>query len=78
MALPGFPVGAPDESAVQGVAQAMIQYGLLSGKYSTEVDSGTLVQSMFRPGLRPRERPRPGRERGRGERGSRSGAFVGR
>ena len=51
MALPGFPVGAPDESAVQGVAQAMIQYGLLSGKYSTEVNSGTLVQSMFRPGF---------------------------
>lgn len=51
MALPGFPVGPPDESAVQGVAQAMIQYGLLSGKYSTEVNSGTLVQSMFRPGF---------------------------
>ena len=50
MALPGFPVGTPDETAIQGVAQAMIQYGILSGKYSTEIDNGSLVQAMFRPG----------------------------
>jgi NitT/TauT family transport system substrate-binding protein len=49
MSLPGFPVGAPDESAIQGVAQAMIQYGVLSDKYSAGVASGALVQSMFRP-----------------------------
>jgi NitT/TauT family transport system substrate-binding protein len=49
MALPGFPVGPPDESAIQGVAQAMLQYGILSKKFSTAVNSGALVQSMFGP-----------------------------
>ena len=29
--------------------QAMIQYGILSGKYSTEIANGSLVQAMFRP-----------------------------
>ncbi len=47
MARPGFPVGAPGQSAIQGTAQAMVQCGLLSEKYSTEVSSGALVQSMF-------------------------------
>ena len=51
MALPGFPIRPPNETAIQGVAQTMLQYGLLGQSYSTEVDSGTLVQSMFRPGF---------------------------
>ena len=42
-------VGNPDEAAIQGVAQAMVQYGILGGKYSTEIDNGSLVQAMFRP-----------------------------
>ena len=45
----GFPVGTPSEPAIQGVAQAMVQYGILGGKYSTEIDNGSLVQAMFRP-----------------------------
>ena len=49
MALPGFPVGSPDETAIQGIASAMVQYGILSEKYSTEIDNGSLVQAMFRP-----------------------------
>ena len=70
-------VSSSGDQCGPGVAQAMIQYGLLSGKYGIEVNSGTLVQSMFRPGFWPRRWPRPGRERGRGERGSRIWALVG-
>lgn len=51
MALPGFPVGPPNETAIQGVAQAMLQYGFLGESSSTEIHSGTLAQSMFRPGF---------------------------
>jgi len=49
MALPGFPTGPVSEAPIQGVAKAMLQSGLLGAGYSTEVDSGTLVGSMFRP-----------------------------
>ena len=51
MALPGFPVGPMVAAPIQGVAQAMLQAGILGGAHSTEVDQGTLVESMFRPGL---------------------------
>ena len=51
MALPAFPVGPVVEPPIQGVAQAMLQSGMLGEGYSTEVDRGTLVESMFPPGL---------------------------
>lgn len=50
MALPGFPIGPVSEASIQGVAQAMLQVGLLGNRASAEVDNGTLVDSMFRPG----------------------------
>jgi NitT/TauT family transport system substrate-binding protein len=50
MALPDFPVGPVDESRIQRTAEAMLQYGLLSQQYATEVQQGTLVKSMIGPG----------------------------
>jgi NitT/TauT family transport system substrate-binding protein len=51
MALPGFPVGKVDEAAVQGVAEAMLQYGILSPKFSDDVKDQSLVRSMLQPGF---------------------------
>ena len=51
MALPGFPVGSVDEAAIQGVAQAMLQYGILSPKFTECVKDGSLVRSMIQPGF---------------------------
>jgi NitT/TauT family transport system substrate-binding protein len=50
MALPDFPVGPVDETRIQRTAEAMLQYGLLSQQYATEVQQGTLVKSMIGPG----------------------------
>lgn len=51
MSLPGFPIGPASDSSIQGVAEAMLQTGLLGERDSTEVNNGTLVESMFRPGF---------------------------
>jgi NitT/TauT family transport system substrate-binding protein len=50
MALPGFPTGQVAESQIQRVATAMLQFGMLSKAYTTEVKRGTLVGSMIDPG----------------------------
>ena len=47
MALPGFPTGPVDEQRIQRVAEAMLEFGVLSTKYSTAVDKGTLIRSMI-------------------------------
>jgi len=49
IALPGFPTGPVAETQIQRVAVAMLQFGLLSTRYTTEVQQGTLVESMIRP-----------------------------
>jgi NitT/TauT family transport system substrate-binding protein len=50
MALPDFPVGPVDETRIQRTAEAMLQFGLLGGQYTAEVQQGTLVRSMITPG----------------------------
>jgi NitT/TauT family transport system substrate-binding protein len=50
MALPGYPVGLVDKTRLQRVATAMLQFGLLCKEYTTEVEQGTLVESMIGPG----------------------------
>jgi NitT/TauT family transport system substrate-binding protein len=50
MALPGFPTGQVAESQIQRVATAMLQFGMLSKAYTTEVQRGTLVESMIGSG----------------------------
>jgi NitT/TauT family transport system substrate-binding protein len=50
MALPGYPTGLVDKTRLQRVATAMLQFGLLSKEYTTEVEQGTLVESMIGPG----------------------------
>ena len=51
MALPGFPVGSVDERRIQRTAEAMLQFGMLSQQYTSEVEQGTLVKSMVGPEL---------------------------
>jgi NitT/TauT family transport system substrate-binding protein len=46
MSLPGFPTGPVDEQRIQRVAETMLQFGVLSMKYRTIVDQGTLIRSM--------------------------------
>jgi NitT/TauT family transport system substrate-binding protein len=46
MALPGFPIGPVDETRIQRVATAMLQFGILGTQYTNEVKRGTLVASM--------------------------------
>ena len=50
MALPGFPIGPVDEKRIERTAQAMLQFGMLSEQYKSEVEQGTLVRSMIGPG----------------------------
>jgi NitT/TauT family transport system substrate-binding protein len=50
MALPGFPVGPVDETRIQRVAAAMLQFGMLSQRYAAEVKQGTLIESMIASG----------------------------
>jgi NitT/TauT family transport system substrate-binding protein len=47
MALPGFPTGPVDVTRIQREADAMLQFGMLSPIYRTEVQQGTLVESMI-------------------------------
>jgi NitT/TauT family transport system substrate-binding protein len=41
-----YPVGPVSQTRIQRVATAMLQFGLLSQAYATEVQQGTLVGSM--------------------------------
>ena len=50
IALPGFPIGPVDEKRIQRTAEAMFEFGMLSQQYATEVEQGTLVESMIGPG----------------------------
>jgi hypothetical protein len=50
MALPDFPTGPVDETRIQREAEAMLQFGMLGSEYTTEVQQGTLVESMISPG----------------------------
>jgi len=50
MVLSRYPIGPVDETRIQRVAVAMLQFGLLGQQYATEVDRGTLVESMVGPG----------------------------
>jgi len=46
IALSGYPIGPVDQTRIQRVAQAMLQFGFLGWKYASEVERGTLVASM--------------------------------
>jgi NitT/TauT family transport system substrate-binding protein len=45
-----YPIGPVNQTRIQRVATAMLQFGLLSPVYATEVQQGTLVGSMVSPG----------------------------
>jgi NitT/TauT family transport system substrate-binding protein len=46
MVLSAYPIGPVDETRIQRVATAMLQFGMLGQQYATEVERGTLVESM--------------------------------
>lgn len=48
--LPVFPIGPVNEARIEREAQVMLQFGMLSSKYATEVSQGTLVRSMIGSG----------------------------
>jgi len=50
MVLSSYPIGPVDETRIQRVAAAMLQFGMLGQQYATEVERGTLVESMVGPG----------------------------
>ena len=50
MVLSSYPIGPVDETRIQRVAAAMLQFGMLGQQYGTEVERGTLVESMVGPG----------------------------
>jgi NitT/TauT family transport system substrate-binding protein len=50
MALPDFPTGPVDETSIQREAEAMLQFGMLGGEYTAEVQQGALVRSMISRG----------------------------
>jgi NitT/TauT family transport system substrate-binding protein len=50
MALPGFPTGPVDDTQIQRIATAMLNFGMLGEQYASEVQQGTLVESMIAPG----------------------------
>jgi NitT/TauT family transport system substrate-binding protein len=50
MALPRFPTGPVDATRIQREADAMLEFGMLSSAYSTQIESGTLVKSMIAGG----------------------------
>ena len=50
MVLSGYPVGPVNETNIQRVARAMLQFGMLGKEYAAEVKRGTLVKSMVGPG----------------------------
>lgn len=49
MALPGYPVGGPGAVGIQSVANAMVQYGLISPKDAPAVAAGGLTGQMTQP-----------------------------
>ena len=49
MVLSGYPLGPVQETHIQRVALAMLQFGMLGKQYATEVGRGTLVESMVGP-----------------------------
>jgi NitT/TauT family transport system substrate-binding protein len=49
MVLSRYPIGPVDETRIQRVATAMLQFGMLGRQYATEVQRGTLVKSMVGP-----------------------------
>jgi len=51
-----LPVGPVNDERMQRTAEAMLQFGILTPQYATEVRSGTLVRSMIAPDQPP---PRP-------------------
>ena len=50
MVLSGYPVGPVNQTHIQRVALAMLQFGLLGRQYATEVEQGTLIGSMVTRG----------------------------
>jgi NitT/TauT family transport system substrate-binding protein len=50
IALPGFPTGPVDQTRIQRVAAAMLQFGMLSQQDAAGVIQGTLVKSMLAAG----------------------------
>ena len=50
MVLSRYPIGPVDETRIQRVAVAMLQFGMLGRQYATEVEHGALVESMVGPG----------------------------
>jgi NitT/TauT family transport system substrate-binding protein len=50
MALPGFPTGPVQVRQIQRIATAMLSFGMLGQQYASEVQQGTLVESMIGPG----------------------------
>ncbi len=49
MVVSGYPIGPVNETHIQRVALAMLQFGMLGTEYAAEVDRGTLVKSMVGP-----------------------------
>ena len=49
MVLSGYPVGPVNETHIQRVALAMLKFGVLGKQHATEVERGTLVESMVNP-----------------------------
>jgi NitT/TauT family transport system substrate-binding protein len=47
ISLPVFPVGPVNETRIEREATDMLQFGMLSSRYATEVSQGTLVRSMI-------------------------------
>jgi len=50
IALTGYPVGPVVKASIQRVATAMLEFGILSREDTTEVEQGTLVESIVGPG----------------------------
>jgi len=46
IALPGYPIGPVNRTRIQRVAQAMLQFGILSSRYAAEIERGALVTSL--------------------------------
>ena len=46
IALPAYPTGPVNQTRIQRVAQAMLEFGMLSSRYAAEIERGDLVASM--------------------------------
>lgn len=49
MTTPQFPTGPVDETRIQRVAEAMLDFGLLRSQFSAEVSDGALTRAMVSP-----------------------------